>query len=242
MSLDANDWFAQKSYHCRLDWGQRGALAAAARGDVLVVVDVLRFSTTAATIIARGGSVVLAEWEAGLSSPGPRQSLSLLAYTDLSPGTTVPLASPNGATCARVGGAVPCLLIGALVNAAAVARAAAAAACQGNNAAITVLACGERWESPDVNGDGRWALEDYLGAGAVLSFLPPVLSRSPEAAVCEAAFRAVHADLENVLLGCGSGIELIDKGHEADVRDAARLNRYDAAPVLLGQRLVAATT
>lgn len=107
MSLDANDWFAQKSYHCRLDWGQRGALAAAARGDVLVVVDVLRFSTTAATIIARGGSVVLAEWEAGLSSPGPRQSLSLLAYTDLSPGTTVPLASPNGATCARVGGAVP---------------------------------------------------------------------------------------------------------------------------------------
>ena len=41
----------------RLAWGRRGAHDAAERGDILVVVDTLRFSTAAATAIHRGALI-----------------------------------------------------------------------------------------------------------------------------------------------------------------------------------------
>ena len=41
---------------CRLEWGWRGARLAAERGDVLAVVDVLSFSTTAVTASATTSS------------------------------------------------------------------------------------------------------------------------------------------------------------------------------------------
>lgn len=44
-----NKPLSKHPYHCKLDWGQRGALRAAQRGDVLVIVDTLSFSTAVAT-------------------------------------------------------------------------------------------------------------------------------------------------------------------------------------------------
>jgi hypothetical protein len=46
-------WFSQDKYRCRLEWGRCGA-EAAARGDVLVVVDTLSFLTAVATAIRHG--------------------------------------------------------------------------------------------------------------------------------------------------------------------------------------------
>ena len=53
---------------------------------------------------------------------------------------------------------------------------------------VTILACGERWKQPNEDGELRFAIEDYLGAGAILSALPAALARSPEARVCQGAF------------------------------------------------------
>src|SRR4051812_25534388 len=53
----------QRGYRRRLEWGRRGARLAAERGDVLVVVDVLSFSTAAATAIAHGGIVCPCAWD-----------------------------------------------------------------------------------------------------------------------------------------------------------------------------------
>lgn len=239
---------------------RRGARAAAERGDALVVVDVLSFSTAAVTAIAQDGIVYPCanheEAEALAERVGAemavrreevpakgRFSLSPRTFEAIEPGTRVVIASPNGATCARYGRDISYQFVGALVNAQAVGAAVGRALAQTDSGSVTVLVCGERWDEPSEDGALRFALEDYLGAGAILSFIPAALSRSPEAQSAEAAFRAAHAaaDLTNTLLACGSGIELAAKGYEDDVRHAARLNVYDAVPMMTqGECLTAA--
>lgn len=246
--------FGQPGCRCRLEWGRRGARAAAERGDVLVVVDVLSFSTAVATAGARGALVFPCAWEDDPHAlaqhwgaeaavkrrevPGRgRFSLSPPTFDAAGPADRIVLASPNGATCVRHGRSVPNLLVGALVNAAAIADALAAVLDKSPGLAVTVLACGERWQEPSEqtrfeDGELRFAVEDYLGAGAILAHLPAHLSRSPEARAAEAAFRSLAPDLAAVLADCGSGRELIAKGYQGDVTHAARLNVYEAVPVL----------
>jgi 2-phosphosulfolactate phosphatase len=156
-----------------------------------------------------------------------RFSLSPLTYDGIAPGARVALPSPNGATCVRLGGRH--VLVGALVNAAAVARAAALLATESQRC-ITLLACGERWPRRGPDGALRVAVEDFLGAGAILVELKG--EKSPEACVCSAAFHSLRGEIGAVLWECGSGRELRMRGYDEDVRHAARLNRYDVAPVL----------
>lgn len=235
----------------RLAWGRRGAQAAAGRGDILVVVDTLRFSTTAATAVHAGALIypcsldetavtALARRVGGevasvlrTSAPG-RFTLSPRSYLLVEPGTRVVLPSPNGSTCCQYGSRTPALFVGALVNAQAVAGAVShlLSASQFN---VTVLACGERWPVPAEEGVLRFALEDYLGAGALLAALP--YRQTMEAQACRATFRAMQEQLETVLWECESGQELRAKGLGEDVHHAAQLNVYDTAPVLRGERL-----
>jgi 2-phosphosulfolactate phosphatase len=244
-----DDLFAQSPYRCRLDWGRHGARAAVERQDILVIVDTLSFSTAVVTAVQRGGLVYpCAEDEA----PGAlaqrisgevavrrrdvpargRFSLSPLTYLHLAPGTRIVLASPNGATCSRYARAVPFLFIGALVNAEAVAT-VVSHLLDTTNRCVTIIACGERWQPPTVDGALRIALEDYLGAGAILASLRH--EHSPEARVCAGAFTHSRHDIATLLWECGSGRELRAMGFPEDVRHAAQLNSYDAIPVMRGE-------
>jgi 2-phosphosulfolactate phosphatase len=121
-----------------------------------------------------------------------------------------------------------------LVNAQAVAD-ALATLLTATPAAVTVIACGERPTDPTQDGQLRVALEDYLGAGAILAALP--VAQSPEARVCAGAFRAGRGELAALLWESVSGRELRAKGLGRDVRTAAQLDRYRAVPVLHGERL-----
>jgi 2-phosphosulfolactate phosphatase len=147
------------------------------------------------------------------------------------------LQSPNGATCVRVAESVPCLLVGSLLNARATATAADEAAARSGRG-ITVLACGERWPAPGADGPLRFAFEDLVGAGAILS---PLSHRGlgPDAAAAVAAFRAVVSDPASRLLRCASGRELVAAGHAADVRHCAQVDLYAIAVAMDGRRLVA---
>ena len=194
--------FSPMTYRCQLARGQRGAREAALRGDVLVVVDTLSFSTSAITAIQNGGVVfprakgedveayarrVHAECAVGrddVPAKG-RFSLSPLTYLDLEPQTRIALASPNGATCIRYAHRVPILIVGALLNAQSVAH-ALSHILRTTDDAITLLACGERYVDPDADGPLRHALEDDLGAGAIASYLS--CEKSPEVRACEGAF------------------------------------------------------
>jgi 2-phosphosulfolactate phosphatase len=242
---DAEVW-TQAGYPCRLEWGRRGVRAAAERGDVVVVVDVLSFTTAVATAAARGAYIYpcaspeevpeLARRVGGEPAVGreavPQRgtySLSPAGYLDVPAGTKVVCYSPNGAACARSGGTAAAVIAGGLVNAAAVARAAVVWYGRSGHT-ITVVACGERWPEATEDGVIRVALEDYLGAGAILSRI--ALKKSPEAEVCARAFEASKHDLPRLLHDCGSGQELCGRGYAADVEEAARLDVYDVVPVL----------
>jgi 2-phosphosulfolactate phosphatase len=249
-------WFSQQGYRCRLEWGRGGSRRGADRGDVLVVVDTLRFSTAVATAVhhgaivypcrpdedaaalaARVGARVAADRPGSPEGSRSGFSLSPLSYVGVAPGTRVVLPSPNGATCLRDGAAAPHLFAGALVNAGAVA-AAVARVLEATDLRVTLVACGERWVSLPEDGPLRVAIEDGLGAGAILAALAARgHSQSPEARVWIAAFQAASSDLADVLWECGSGRELRAKGFGADVRHAARLDLYDAVPALRNGRL-----
>ena len=245
---DVSAVFGQGRFRVRMVWASAGAAAAVRRGDVAVVVDVLRFTTTLNVATDLGtdvypyafGADAAADFARRLDAKlavGRRQvrtsedvSLSPASILAASPAHRLVLPSPNGSALsfglidagATVAGAC-------LRNRRAVAAWVRAALERDRAVGVTVVAAGERW------GDGslRPAVEDLWGAGAVLAALEGFVGGfSPEARTAAAAFGAVKGSLESVLLDCASGQELVTAGFAEDVRLAAQLDVSDGVPVL----------
>src|SRR5262249_34796134 len=106
------------------------------------------------------------------------------------------------------------------------ARAVAERARQSGARTFAVIPAGERW--PD--GSLRPAVEDWIGAGAVLAHLPG--RRSPEADMAIAAFERIAGRVLDVLEGSSSGKELIARGFVEDVALAADLDVSTLGPKL----------
>lgn len=229
--------YDQREYEIRCEWGLQGVAHLAPVSDAVIIVDVLSFSTSVTIAVERGALVYpyagppeeLAGYAAsrGAQAAGRRDdpgaySLSPESLLNIPEGTRLVLPSPNGSTLSLR--AQPArVLAGCLRNARAVARAA-----MSFGSRIAVIPAGERWWA---DGSLRPALEDLLGAGAILQHLPGSLS--PEARAAQAVFHALQSDLEAVLRGCSSGKELIERGNQKDVRLAAQLDGSEYAPVLL---------
>jgi 2-phosphosulfolactate phosphatase len=230
---------AQDAHQVRFEWGVQGLWAVAKGVDVIVVVDVLSFSTATDVALTRGARIFPFRYKdnrarafaesMGASLAVDRRSMSLENPFSLSPrsltslraGTSVVLPSPNGAAlalaAARVG---PRVITACARNAAAVAQAIRAS----GSASVAVIAAGEQWE----DGSLRPALEDLWGAGAVLSELRD-LALSPEAR----AAGACYWDLDpKALQECSSARELIESGFEDDVLIALERNSSSTVPLL----------
>jgi 2-phosphosulfolactate phosphatase len=139
------------------------------------------------------------------------------------------LPSPNGAQITLAAGrAAPVVLAGSLRNARAVANAA-----RQLGSAFNVIPAGERW----LDGSLRPALEDWLGAGAILSEL--LGSRSPEAESAVALFERHRHRLVEILDQCGSGRELDGRGHDKDKVIAGQLDVSSCVPRFDGIAYVA---
>jgi 2-phosphosulfolactate phosphatase len=228
--------YTQDGFDVRLEWGPEGVDALAGACAVLVIVDVLSFSTAVDVAVGRGARILPLPWRderaaavasaAGAILAGERSwTLRPSSLVDIPAGTFLALASPNGATlCRRAADAGVRVLVGCPRNATAVATRA-----QAMGGPIGVIAAGERWDR-----DGRPlrpALEDYLGAGAIIAAMRGG-TVSPEARVAAAAARAV-ADIASAVADCTSGRELIKWGRSADVELAGRLDVSDVAPELV---------
>ena len=92
--------------------------------------------------------------------------------------------------------------------------------------AVGVILAGERW--PD--GSLRPAIEDWLGAGAVIHHL--ALPCSPEAQVARDAFRSAGDDLARLIRASVSGRELTDRGFPGDVDIACEEDVSRHVPLL----------
>lgn len=218
--------------HC--EWSAAGFAHLLPTSDVLVIVDVLSFSTSVDIAVGRGAVVVPYAWkdesarayaesmDAVLASTvrGNGYSLSPTSLLDIPAGTRLVLPSPNGGTLSRLAGNLP-TFAGCLRNARAVAHVA-----QQVGRRISVIPAGERW--PD--GSLRPAIEDWLGAGAIIQHLRGV--RSVEALLAEDAFLRRKADLEMLLHTCSSSQELMGRGFAEDVVLAVMLDVSTCAPRL----------
>lgn len=205
--------FDQSTYQVRFDWGTAG-LARLAPADVVVVVDVLRFSSTVIDAVASGHEVALstaAQWSRN--------------------GAAVVAAAPDAT-----------VLVGGIRNASAVASAVQKIQERRQaRTSIAVIAAGEADEA----GTLRFAVEDQLGAGAIVLALSDrgIDHTSPDAAVAAEGFRALRGALRHMIGASGSARE-IAAGVAATERieasgltptstpDAAALDALDTVPLL----------
>jgi 2-phosphosulfolactate phosphatase len=237
---------AQSPAAVRFDWGLSGAQAVGQPGGALVIVDVLSFSTAVTIATGRGAAVYPHPWPAAdieafaaahdAALALPRQQASASQPWSLSPASLLQapilrrlvLPSPNGsAIAAAASGSV---LAGCLRNATAIARWLEDHGYGTPHRPAVIIAAGERW--PD--GELRPALEDLLGAGAIIAALTPDRTRSPEAAATEATWRACHHRIGEFLGNCLSGQELTAAGYAADITLAADHDAQTTVPLLIG--------
>lgn len=242
------DLFGQADFDVRLDWGPIGA--AATQPDVAVVVDVLSFSTSVTVAVERGMRVFPYRWNGARAAEfaathdavlavGRLEATQEGAVPSLSPAGLLAceafprlvLPSPNGSTIATAlleGDSS--VAIGCLRNARAVAEWLVPAIEAGSS--IAVIAAGERWS---YDASLRPALEDHLGAGAILSALVALGHGdgfSPEAWAAAELFDASLGSLCERMHSCVGGRELTSKGFGSDVDVAADLNSSSIVPVL----------
>ena len=230
--------YGQHDFAVRFDWGPDGADAVARNVDVVVVVDVLSFTTAVSVATTRGALIFPYPWEDGAAEfaaskhadlAGARGdggfSLSPVSLTSVQRNDRVVLRSPNGATiCRRLAATGVRVVAGCLRNASTVGKYLAGRGCS-----VAVIAGGERW--PGAAMGIRPCLEDLVGAGAVLSGLPQGKC-SPEALAAAAAYQRFERNLPETLMNCVGGRELTTWGYAEDVRMAAAFDADLVVPVL----------
>ncbi|MGB1242324.1 MAG: 2-phosphosulfolactate phosphatase [Chitinophagales bacterium] len=229
--------YNQTEFDIRLEWGIKGVEQLSPISDVIILVDVLSFSSSVDIATSNEAIIYPYAWkdqraieyaksiDADLASLGRKtthgHSLSPDSLTKISKGTKLVLPSPNGSTLSLSTGKTT-TLCGCLRNAKAVAEYASKV-----GKSIAVIPAGERWRQ---DWSLRPAFEDLLGAGAIISYLKGRLS--PESKTALAVFCSLQKHILEELKNCSSGKELIERGFEADVILASQLNISKCVPIL----------
>ena len=235
----------QTQYQVRFDWGLNGAAAIGVDADVTVIVDVLSFSTTVDIATGHGlevmpaipadAAAVAERIGASIASQrGDALSLSPASFTPESVGDTerIVLTSLNGATIAHsLAGGRSMVVAGSLRNRRAIAEwALERQGDRGDRFVVAIVAAGELRD----DGSLRFAVEDLLGAGALIDALADVGIDycSPEAATAAAAFTGLRNATGHLIGASASGRELAESGFRSDVDLAIELDVSLRVPVL----------
>jgi 2-phosphosulfolactate phosphatase len=156
----------------RCEWGLPGLRELRAISDVIVIVDVLSFTTAIDIATGRGGVVFpypykgesAANYAASVGATlasgdrGSGFSLSPASLLELPAGYRLVLPSPNGATLS-FSAEHPLVFAACLRNATAVGQMASRL-----GSSVAVIPAGEIWST----GEFRACIEDWIGAGAVI--------------------------------------------------------------------------
>ena len=217
------------------EWGIDGINKYSSISDITIIVDILSFSTCVDIALSQKAIVYPYVYKydsaieyaaandavlASFNRSRDKFSLSPLSLKKISEGTRIVLPSPNGSELSL------CSL--SKVTLCACFRNYRVVAEYANSISenIVVIPAGEKWP----NGTIRFAIEDYLGAGALLSELKGELSAEANAA--KKLFESLKPELKHIISGSLSGRELIEKGFPEDVDLALELNAGRSVPVL----------
>ena len=229
-------FYDQSEFDVRCEWGMQGVEKLSPISDVVIIVDVMSFSTCVDIAVHNGAIILPYRWKddtaveyarlknAQLASFKRRFSgqfsLSPSSLVGIAANTKLVLPSPNGSTLtlASMGKHT---LAGCLRNCLAVAEYTAQL-----GGSVAVIPAGERWE----DGTLRPAIEDLIGAGAIISYLKG--TKSPEARAALSVFKDVQHCLDSALFSCSSGKELTERGFSEDVKLVAQFNCSNAVPKL----------
>ena len=215
---------------------------------VFVVVDILRASSSIVALLQSGVPAIVPAANVeqalglrqrlpdhllcgevnGLPPPGFDYGNSPAEFAALDAGgRPAILATSNGTRVLNQLSEAPAVLVGALLNREAVARAVLALAREHSRNAMVVCAA-----SP---GGRAIALEDALGAGAIIEAalrLDDSLQPTDAARFARDAFLARRDGLAQALASARHGAELIEAGFETDVEYCAQLDVSSIVPVL----------
>jgi 2-phosphosulfolactate phosphatase len=231
--------YNQYEFDIRLEWGYQGVQELAPISDVIIIVDILSYSTCVDIATSNGAIIYPYRWkdETAISyakSMGAELadlkristggfSLSPTSLLDIKSQTKLVLPSPNGATLSLLTGETP-TLCGGLRNAEAVAKTAI-----GFGTKISIIPAGEQWADNSL----RPSFEDLIGAGAIISYLTGVLS--PESKTALYAYLATKNNLLDEVRKCSSGKELIERDFEKDIDLACEFNISNNTPILINK-------
>ena len=215
------------------------------RGDIVVVVDVLRASTTIVNIFANGGirvypvetvpkarimkeknsNILLCGERGGLKPSGFDLGNSPLEYTpEVVDGRWIVMTTTDGTKAMnQARGVQKPVLIGACTNSTAVARKAFDLA-EELGSGISIVAVGRK---------GEFSLEDFLGGGLIVKRLPEDRCSYSDTAL--AAMSLTEIATEDFLLLFNSSSharELREIGLGKDVDFASRIDKFEVVPIL----------
>jgi 2-phosphosulfolactate phosphatase len=248
--------FEQDGFDLRIEWSLDGVRALGPHCAVLIIVDVLVFTTTVDVVVEQGARVLPMPWKderaaeaaekagatltpSGLVRVGGDHPSGVVAQTGgrtlrpsslsgLSPDTFLAIATPNGGTLSAAAGETGAtVLAGCLRNASAVAAAASKLA---GDRPIGVIPAGERWKTDAA--PLRPSIEDYLGAAAIAAAITGRSAPSPEAMLAIQTYHSVAEKVPELLAGSISGRELAAAGVPDDVVIASAVDASDTVPVL----------
>lgn len=228
-------WYQQSKFDVVFEWGSHGLEALGNTADIIVIVDVLSFSTCVSVAVDAGALVYPFRWKddraavfaqshqayLAESRNGKSQfSLSPKSLAQLRKNDRIVLPSPNGShLCTTVKGKV--LVAGCLRNANAVGRFLNA-----STGRKLIVAAGERWHNSDTL---RPSCEDFIGAGAIVSHLQGL--KSPEARTAELVWSGMCREVRSFVSQCSSGQELIERGFVDDVTMASDVDSSQGVPI-----------
>lgn len=241
-----------------LRWGPNGMKKALEKDDLIVVVDIFRFSSAVITAISNGAVIIPAQnkmeaillskkYDAVISNIHSSYykrtfSLSPQSFFKIPKGIKVVLISPNGAKCCRLARNSQNIFIGGFLNAKSISKHVEKLSKKLRRDA-TILAAGD-FDLPrkikrgeiekqfiNKNNYNFFSLEDFIGSGAIINEMR--LEKTDDAIFAEYYFKFFRKNLKEILKDTIGGRFLTLINRENDIDYCLKFNKYKCVPKLL---------
>lgn len=228
-------YYNQEKFDTRFEWGLQGVLKLSEISDITVIIDILSFTTCVEIATNKGAEILPYQYNdfsnlknyalennAIIAEKRSKNTLSLSpnSLLNIEKNTKLILPSPNGSTLS-LSSKSKYTFACCLRNYQAVAE-----YINKIGGKVAIIASGEKWEDNSL----RPAIEDLLGAGALISKLKGSLS--PESEIAKSVFESNTNKVSDLIKESISGQELIEKGYPEDVELATELNISNCVPLL----------